>query len=199
MKVMLIWLFCLQSIFLTTSTLAGEGGEPMGIILTAIGRVDIEILEKLRNKLEIIFKKEVIIGRGMPEPIYALNEKRNQYLSTAIVRSMMKQKEYAQYEKVLGVVDYDLYVPELNFVFGEAGRKAAVISLTRLRQGFYGLPEDKNLFHKRILTEAVHELGHTYGLIHCTNPRCVMFFSNSLVDTDRKGFEFCERCSKQII
>jgi archaemetzincin len=134
----------------------------------------------------------------MPEPDYALNEERNQYLSTAIVRTIMKQKEFSPYERILGIVDHDLYVPELNFVFGEASRKVAVISLIRLRQEFYGLPEDKNLFHKRVLTEAVHELGHTYGLNHCTNPRCVMFFSNSLLDTDRKGSNFCPSCQNKL-
>jgi len=86
----------------------------------------------------------------------------------------------------------------LNFVFGEATTKAAVISLTRLRQSFYKLPEDREIFRKRVLTEAVHELGHTYRLGHCENPRCVMFFSNSLTDTDRKGFEFCLSCKDKL-
>jgi len=107
-------------------------------------------------------------------------------------------KNDTAYEKILGIVDHDLYVPELNFVFGEASRIAAVISLTRLRQGFYHLPENRSLFHQRILTEAVHELGHTYGLRHCENPRCVMFFSNSLMDTDRKGPAFCARCKSKL-
>jgi archaemetzincin len=64
------------------------------------------------------------------------------------------------------MVDHDLFVPELNFVFGQASPKAAVISLTRLRHPFYHLPEDQTLFHQRILTEAVHELEHTHGLGH---------------------------------
>ena len=130
----------------------------------------------------------------MPEPDYAYDHKRKQYLSTAILNAIQGQKEVARYERILGVVDHDLFVPELNFVFGQASTKAAVISLTRLRQTFYHLPEDQTLFHQRILTEAVHELGHTYGLGHCGNPRCVMFFSNSLMDTDRKGSEFCPSC-----
>jgi len=168
------------------------------ILLIAIGKVDIKVMERLRDDLSTALNREVSLGKEMPEPDYAFHEKRNQYLSTAILKNLMKQKEYASCEKVLGIADHDLYVPELNFVFGEAGRKAAVISFTRLRQGFYGLPDDKNLFYKRALTEAVHELGHTYGLTHCPNPRCVMFFSNSLMDTDRKGFEFCQSCRGKL-
>ena len=111
---------------------------------------------------------------------------------------MIEKKEYAIYEKILGIIDQDLYVPKLNFVFGEASRRVAIISLTRLRNEFYSLPKDQTLFRKRVLTEAVHELGHTYGLEHCRNPHCVMFSSKSLIDTDLKGPDFCERCKSKI-
>ncbi len=146
------------------------------ILLIPIGEIDIKIIQVLKNDLNKVFKKEVVIGKGMPEPHYAYHKKRKQYLSTMILNAILEQNKYAPYEKVLGVVDHDLFVPELNFVFGQASPKAAVISITRLRQSFYHLPEDENLFYQRILTEAVHELGHTFGLNHCGNPRCVMFF-----------------------
>ena len=177
---------------------AKEGNREMGIVLVAVGEIDRNVMDRLRNDLNRVFNKQVSIGKGMPDPDYAYNKKRNQYLSTAILNAIMGQKEYVPYEKILGMVDHDLYVPELNFVFGEAGRKAAVISVTRLRQTFYHLPGDQDLFHKRVLTEAVHELGHTFGLGHCENPRCVMFFSNSLTDTDRKGSEFYQKCKNLL-
>ena len=91
-------------------------------------------------------------------------------------------------------------VPGLNFVFGEADtlNGVALISLRRLREGFYGLPEDEGLLVERAIKEAVHELGHTYGLPHCGDPSCVMRFSNSLKDTDRKGRAFCPACRKRL-
>lgn len=170
----------------------------MEIVLVAVGEIDREMMEWLNNDLSAIFNKKVIIGDGMPEPDYAYHKKRKQYLSTAILNAILEKKEYAFYEKILGIVDHDLYVPELNFVFGEASGKVAVISLTRLRQSFYKLPEDQEFFRKRVLTETVHELGYTFGLGHCENPRCVMFFSNSLMDTDKKGSEFCPKCKSKI-
>ena len=186
------------SIFWTTHLFAKERDRDMSIALVAVGDVDRKVIEVLKGDLDKVFNRHALIGKAMPKPDYAFNKKRNQYLSTAILSTIMAQTDAAAYERILGIVDHDLYVPRLNFVFGEAGTKAAVISLTRLRQEFYHLPENRPLFHQRIFTEAVHELGHTYGLRHCENPRCVMFFSNSLMDTDRKGPEFCPRCKNKL-
>jgi len=192
---MVLSLFILSlRLFLITGLFAKERRQEMGIILVAVGEIDRYVMDWLKDDLSKVFDKQVLIGKGMPKPDFSYHKKRNQYLSTPILNTILEQKEFSPYEKILGIVDHDLYVPQLNFVFGEAGTKAAVISLTRLRQSFYKLPEDQELFRKRVLTEAVHELGHTFGLGHCENPRCVMFFSNSLMDTDRKGFEFCLRC-----
>lgn len=170
----------------------------MSLLLVPVGGIDQKVTEFLKHDLNKVFNRQVTIGKGMSEPDYAFNKKRNQYLSTAILNAIMEQKEYTAYEKMLAIVDHDLYVPELNFVFGEAGQKAAVISITRLRQEFYNLPQDQSLFHKRVLSEAVHELGHTYGLSHCRNPHCVMVFSNTLMDTDRKGSDFCPECKGKL-
>ncbi len=170
----------------------------MDIILVPVGEIDSAILINLKNDLAKVLKKEIAIDKPLPEPEYAFNKERNQYLSTAILEELISRKKTLPRAKFLGLVDHDLYVPPLNFVFGEAGRQAAVISLTRLRQEFYGLPADENLFLKRVLTEAVHEIGHTYGLSHCSNFHCVMFFSNTLADTDRKGFNFCPLCERKL-
>lgn len=170
----------------------------MSILLIAVGEVETKVIETLRHDLNKAFGKQVRIGKGMPRPVEAFNKKRRQYFSTAILKAMMEKKEYAIHEKILGITDDDLYVPRLTFVFGEARQRVAIISLTRLRNEFYNLPKDQSFFRKRVLTEAVHELGHTYGLRHCENPHCVMFFSNSLIDTDRKGPAFCQICRNRL-
>jgi archaemetzincin len=170
----------------------------MDILLVAIGEVDPKLIETLKFDLTRVFHTKIWIGDGMSPPDEAFNKKRRQYFSTAILKTMFQKKEYAPYEKTLGIIDHDLYVPRLNFVFGEGRQRVAIISLTRLRHQFYGLPEDRSLLRKRILTEAVHELGHSCGLRHCGSHQCVMFSSNSLIDTDIKGPAFCPRCKSKL-
>ena len=136
----------------------------MGMVLVPVGKIDPKVIQILKEDLHKVFGKKVWVGKGMPEPHDAFNNKRNQYLSTTILNALMNEKGYSSFDKILGIVDHDLYVPELNFVFGVARQRVAVISLTRLRQEFYNFPQDQSLFYKRVLTEAVHELGHTCGL-----------------------------------
>ena len=93
----------------------------------------------------------------------------------------------------------DLFIPILTYVFGEAriGGRVAIFSATRLKQEFYGLPQDQVLFYERCEKEALHELGHTFGLVHCPFYDCVMHYSNSIEDVDVKNATWCRDCAEK--
>jgi len=101
---------------------------------------------------------------------------------------------------VLSLTDGDLFIPVLTFVFGEAqvGGTAAVVSTARLEAGFYGLPPDPGRFRARLEKECLHELGHTFGLVHCRRPGCVMTASLSVLDVDAKREALCPDCRVRL-
>jgi archaemetzincin len=164
--------------------------------------VDTSVLEKIKDELcEIYPKTECFVLKDtMSVPAGAYEEKRRQFHSTHILAKMNESFRQIQADRLLGVTEVDLYVPRLNFVFGEAmyPGKAAIISLFRLRPEFYGHRASAQIFLDRCVKEAVHEIGHTLGLRHCKNPYCVMFFSNSILDTDRKEKTFCQKCHSRV-
>lgn len=172
--------------------------EKMNIEIICFGRIENYVLDYLKKNLTKIFNAEVSIGSLQDLPKYAYRKKRNQYLASVILDRLAKPKSPNQ--KILAIIDKQLYVLKLNFVFGLADfpKGVCIISLGRLYQSFYGLREDRDLFLKRSLKEAVHEIGHLLNLVHCPDPACVMYFSNSLLDTDRKDYRFCVNCQRRL-
>ena len=170
----------------------------MKITLKPLDNIADEMMERLKDRVGGIFHCPVEIKAGFSDLAQAYDPQRKQYLSSKLLASLGKSEGE---ERVVGIVDVDLYVPRLNFVFGEADMVSgtAIISLCRLRQEYYGLAPDEALFQERATKEIVHELGHTFGLGHCPNNKCVMHFSNSLADTDLKEAHFCNKCRPKII
>ena len=170
------------------------------ICVLAIGKLDSTLLEKLTADLEKIFERKVELSQSALDLEFAYSPKRKQYHSSAILEKLSQIRAEAC-DRTLGIVDVDLYVPDLNFVFGEADvvTRMAVIATKRLGPEHYGLAEDEMLLRERTLKESVHELGHTYGLGHCPDKECVMHFSNSLADTDFKSSSFCEICKEKLL
>ncbi len=172
----------------------------MRIILKTLGGVDDDIMEELRKSVNLVFGCPVEVRTGFNYLAHAYNPERKQYLSPNLLHHLstpLREKN----EKTVGVADIDLYAPRLNFVFGQAdiSSETALVSLCRLRQEYYGLPTDEARLIERATKEIVHELGHTFGLEHCPNQKCVMHFSNCLADTDYKELSFCSECRPKMI
>ncbi len=168
---------------------------PVSIGLVPIGTVDADVLHRLRADLPPRFAAPVRHGEAIALRPEWYDASRRQYQADAILDALVAAKHTDEW--TLGIVDADLFVPGLNFIFGQAtvGGCCAVIGLARLRGEFYDESTRPDRFHRRVLIEAVHELGHIAGLDHCPDPSCVMHFSETIEDTDRKGTDFCPRCA----
>ena len=161
-------------------------------------QVAADLLGGLAVRLAMTFRMVCRVRPDRLDVTFARDRMRNQYYSTAILQQM--QPLGSDGARLLAVTSVDLYVPVLTFVFGEAqlGGNCALVSLHRLQEEFYGLPANEALLQERLLKEAVHELGHTFGLRHCDDWRCVMTSSHAVERLDVKGAEFCEACREVV-
>jgi archaemetzincin len=157
----------------------------------------LETLVALAPALARTFGVHCSIRTGTLDPAFAFDGARAQYYSTAILQQMGKLSAGA---RILGITTCDLYVPVLTFVFGEAQLSGgcALVSQHRLREEFYGLPPRPELLFERLVKESVHELGHTFGLRHCDDWRCVMASSHAVERLDVKTADFCGAC-RQVV
>jgi archaemetzincin len=177
------------------------------IYLQRIGDIDPGILIVLKKDLTRFFKNYGFKIIHLPDTLPLLESEYNsfkrQYDALKVKKRLNKYVKIKGYNRVLGVLDFDIFSKFLNFVFGVADLPknesfgSGLISVTRLREEFYRRTANIALFELRIVKEAIHELGHTFGLEHCTN-FCVMKFSNALEVTDQKPPKLCKECANKI-
>lgn len=130
----------------------------------------------------------------------AFDIQRSQYNSSQILLQIINNPP-KDAVKILGIVNTDLFIPILTFVFGEAQLRGSgsLVSLHRLNNKFYGLPENGALLTERLIKESIHELGHNFGLVHCHDPKCVMRSSTYVEDIDSKSHDLCQRCRNTFV
>jgi archaemetzincin len=169
------------------------------IRIVPINTVDAAFLDRLAICLEERFLASARVERSLVVPRSTLNATRGQLFVATL--SAKVQRAHPDAEGVLlAITDFDLYKTSHRFVFGDAHETqgVAVASIHRLRSEFYGEPADANLLFQRTLKESIHELGHAFGLRHCYNARCAMYYSNSIFETDNKMPHFCESCDRRL-
>lgn len=170
----------------------------MRIGITLIERT-VPYLRDLLAAIEKEFGAKVLLQSLEFQPTHSFDARRCQYNAEILLRELKPFKMAA--EKNLFIFRDDIFVPGLNFVFGLACGSICILSTARLDPRFYGekdMARAGQLFRGRLIKEALHELGHTFGLPHCDDKKCVMSFSNTIADVDEKGESFCINCRKNI-
>ncbi len=170
------------------------------LCLVPIGSVPPKALDWIESTTAEWFPLPIRRLPALRVPEHAFDPKRGQYQSVEFMK-MLAQSAPRDASRVLGVTDVDLAIPMLSFLFGQAQFEGpiAVVSLCRLHQEFYGLPAQENLLRERTVKEVLHELGHTFGLVHCSEPTCAMSLATHIALVDSKAEQYCARCGMHLV
>ncbi len=169
--------------------------EKCGIALVPAAGISMGVLDIMKIAVQSAFGEEALLVKGEEGEGWAGSSgPGGQVPASDLIRQLAPLRR--AFDRVLGVVDTGLSHPGVNHVFGftDPESRVSVMSLCHLgRKG-----EAPAKIARRASKTAIHELGHSYGLRHCKDHRCVMFFSFNLTDTDYKDSGFCERCGKEL-
>jgi len=167
--------------------------------IVPVGGVAPSVLEWIDGAAAEWFPFPVRRLPAVPIPESAYDAVRRQYQSVAVMKSVAATAP-SDTARILGVTEVDLAIPMLTFLFGQAqlNGPVALISTQRLRQEFYGLPANETLLRERTIKEMLHEMGHTFGLTHCSDPQCAMSLATHIDLVDTKQERYCARCGAHI-
>ncbi len=170
-----------------------------GILLKSYGQFEKEFLEKIANQIKIVFELPVETVDEKIDISDFFDPSRRQYDANNLLKHITANTSKRNL-KTVGLFHVDLFIPILTFIFGQAIFKgdAGIASIYRLKNELYGMPRNEKLLFDRFQKVVVHELGHTFGLIHCHVPNCVMRSSTYVEDIDQKEHNFCKKCRDEL-
>lgn len=169
------------------------------ITIVSFGRFERGFLEKISEVVALEFNSIVTSKEAHVDISEFFDPVRRQYNGDKLLKEVATQNG-AGNSKTIGLFNVDLYIPILTYIFGQAqlNGKTAIASQYRLSNERYGMPADENLLLQRFTKEVIHELGHTFGLIHCHTPTCVMRSSTYVEDIDQKEAQLCTKCREEL-
>jgi archaemetzincin len=139
-----------------------------------------------------------------PAPVNALiGSKRNAIRKQIDAPSLLATFREMRGEDGLAVITgQDLAQEPFYYVMGLGDRGVSIISLHRIDPVFLeegrGDAADLAIYRERAERLVLHEVGHMFGLPHCTHARCVMNYFESADEYFRVDADFCAACAARI-
>ncbi len=164
------------------------------IYISPIGDIPDWVSEKIAKEVVPLFGFQTQIKALINNIDFAFDKGRNQYSSSKIL-DKLEARAPANCLKIVAITEKDLFIPILTYVYGEArlNGRPCIVSIQRLVTGLELEVVSKG--YKRIIKEAIHELGHTFNLRHCKDPACLMHYCRNLEDVDKKLNQYCRYCN----
>jgi archaemetzincin len=171
---------------------------PPVLEIVPVGAVDRGLLRTLGADVQAALGVQWHVGEAMPLHDAWMDAETGLCRSVHLMHALIASAGAAERGRAprwrLAIADTGFCAADVGPIFGEAEMDGccAAVGLAPLRAGSGA---DADVLRARLLTEALHELGHLAGAEHCGRASCVMYASRHIADTDHKGARFCPVCA----
>jgi archaemetzincin len=158
------------------------------------GTVNLLVLEQLAASCGDFLSLKTMTLPPFEPPSEAFNSLRRQYHAGMLLQCLQLLQPGCL--RVVGITSYDLFLPIFTHVYGEAQNpgRAAVISFFRIGPSEGPHYVDHAGFLERAIKITIHELLHTFGLVHCRHSACLMHTVMRVPDLDDLPVQLCRSC-----
>lgn len=191
---------CVSALSVHVGMFMGDGRlTPLMLVdIVPIGDVPAQVKREASTALRSVYDLDVTVHDEQSIPEGTFDRSRNQYRAEEFIELASR---VGSGDKNIGITPHDLFYRRRNYVFGLAylNGNGSVISTYRLQTSSDGgitTKPQSEVFADRVRKEVVHEIGHTFGLEHCDNSKCVMSFSPTVREVDVKEENLCGTCSR---
>lgn len=173
----------------------------MRVDIVPVGDLPAVVKREASTALRSVYDADVSMLSSQDPPTDAFDSGRDQYRAESFIELASR---VGTGEKNIAITAKDLFYRRRNYVFGLAylDGNGSVISTYRLQTSSDGGITSKSadeVFADRVRKEVIHEVGHTLGLDHCDNNRCVMNFSPTVREVDVKEEHLCGSCQRAVL
>jgi archaemetzincin len=182
-------------------TIEAPSAPSITIAIQPFDDLDAGLLLEVRRGIEKAFGPiDIVVLEPCELPAMAYYPPRGRYRAEKLLQYLDSVRNRA-HTKILGLTSKDIsttkgeHVDWGIFGFANLNSPACVVSTFRLKSG----QPSEELFVQRVRRVVNHELGHTFGLLHCDQAGCLMRDAMGSIKTVDDGTgEFCIRCTRHI-
>ena len=143
-------------------------------------------VDSVAQNLATFFPVTVDFAAVKEPPLQAFDTARGQYDADWLLRELPElDANNADKPLVLWLIKEDISCAGCDYLYGAAGNNAALVSAARTG------------FGENLLKEVCHEVGHLFGLEHCSDS-CFMHASSNKRQLEVKPLRLCDECGSRV-
>lgn len=168
------------------------------IVFQPLGKFSDENLQFLKDSISKFYAVTVALAKEMNPPKNAWYQPRQRWIADSII-AKLKKTNIDSIRLTVGLMEEDISTKKGNvnnygiMGLGYQPGTACVVSAFRLSRNIHS----KQILQLRLFKVVAHEMGHNFGLPHCTDQHCIMVDAEGKMKLEGEKY-LCNECKGKL-